>query len=113
MRTTSVSPGAAPRTATGPVKMCTPGPRSVSSIPRPDRPDAIVHQQVGRVAGVVGDGLDVDDAPASTSSTPALVAVDVAPIAVVRGGSESVGSGHAVDRTNRLFLVDICSMTGL
>ena len=36
---------------------------------RPRSPDAIVHQQVGRVAGVVGDRLDLDDVAAATVAT--------------------------------------------
>jgi hypothetical protein len=60
----------------------------------PDGPDAVVHQEVGRVAGVVGDGLDIDDRAGVDLDHRSLVAIDVAPVAGVGRGRERVRGGH-------------------
>ena len=82
----------------GPVMMCTPGPRSASAMPSQIAADAVVHQQVGRVAGVVGDRLDLDDVAAVDRRARRLVAVEVSPVAGARAWRRACVHSGGIDR---------------
>ena len=59
---------------------------------RPQGPDTVVHQQVRGVAGMVGDGLDLNDVAVVHLKDRWLVAIDVPPVTRVRGGGQDVTS---------------------
>ncbi len=83
-------------TAIGPVRMWHTGPARSRGDARPDRTDAVVHQQVGRITGVVGDRFDLDDVATSHRQARRLVTVDVAPVHGVRRRREATSGGRVV-----------------
>ena len=64
----------------------------------PDGANSVIHQQVWRIAGVMGDGLDFDGVAATYGESRRLVAIDVTPVDRVRRGRQMVMGTRTVGR---------------